>query len=155
MIQAVQVTALPYVHMARGGPNDTIEVTRVVVGDVGVVIDIDGEGDALVIFDHRIEALAWGCLKAVEDPMREQMWKDALFLEVNDQFEAAKAYWRHRRHFLGRIEQSGKVCARCITKKPLDAFGYDSSRSDGYTVYCRACEAERQAGLRQLAAREH
>lgn len=50
-----------------------------------------------------------------------------------------------------RQADSGKVCARCDTKKALSAFGPDARKGDGLQSTCRVCEAERARDARRTA----
>lgn len=39
---------------------------------------------------------------------------------------------------------AAKVCSRCATSKPLDAFGPDARKPSGRESACRSCETERK-----------
>lgn len=54
--------------------------------------------------------------------------------EATDDFIA----WRLER--LAQMgSRAGKTCVKCGEFKALSAFGSDASRTDGLSIYCRAC----------------
>lgn len=46
-------------------------------------------------------------------------------------------------------ELERKLCPRCETEKPRDAFTRSNTRKTGLQVYCRACESEKRKEIRK------
>lgn len=150
--KAVQVVSSPFYEAADGRDRS---VLRVAVGDVGLLIGVpDRQGNLPVLFDTRFEYVHPSALGPYSDITRAQMYSDCVFLAVGDQDEAFTAYWRHVARLKDRAARAVKVCGRCKEAKALREFSLDASRRDGFRSTCKPCEAEYQAGLRAMAARE-
>lgn len=57
-----------------------------------------------------------------------------------DEEEARQLYESVLQRIAWRARRGHKVCARCKAAKAPSAFGQDSPRPDGLSVYCRDCK---------------